>query len=151
MIALQTRFCDCSFFFFKQKTAYEMRISDWSSDVCSSDLATLAVSLESDSTADLATSATTHFTTSALAFADFSPAGTVLAAVRLPLGEYERYLGVRYTVASGPLTAGAFDAFLTKDVSAYRAYADNQPIHANARSEEHTSELQSLMRISYAV
>src|SRR3546814_9514744 len=27
------------FFFFKQKTAYEMRISDWSSDVCSSDLA----------------------------------------------------------------------------------------------------------------
>src|SRR3546814_5323246 len=28
-----------SFFFFKQKTAYEMRISDWSSDVCSSDLA----------------------------------------------------------------------------------------------------------------
>src|SRR3546814_7555558 len=41
--------CDCRvlpysvfsfFFFFKQKTAYEMRISDWSSDVCSSDLLT---------------------------------------------------------------------------------------------------------------
>src|SRR3546814_15935112 len=31
------------FFFFKQKTAYEMRISDWSSDVCSSDLLGLAV------------------------------------------------------------------------------------------------------------
>src|SRR3546814_6238252 len=30
------------FFFFKQKTAYEMRISDWSSDVCSSDLGLLA-------------------------------------------------------------------------------------------------------------
>src|SRR3546814_8376313 len=30
-------------FFFKQKTAYEMRISDWSSDVCSSDLADPAV------------------------------------------------------------------------------------------------------------
>src|SRR3546814_6208446 len=34
--------CGCGrcfrFFFFKQKTAYEMRISDWSSDVCSSDL-----------------------------------------------------------------------------------------------------------------
>src|SRR3546814_15180079 len=29
--------CDC-LFFFKQKTAYDMRISDWSSDVCSSDL-----------------------------------------------------------------------------------------------------------------
>src|SRR3546814_11249553 len=31
--------CLYLFFFFKQKTAYEMRISDWSSDVCSSDLA----------------------------------------------------------------------------------------------------------------
>src|SRR3546814_3774703 len=31
------------FFFFKQKTAYEMSISDWSSDVCSSDLRTLGV------------------------------------------------------------------------------------------------------------
>src|SRR3546814_9839060 len=30
--------CYFVFFFFKQKTAYEMRISDWSSDVCSSDL-----------------------------------------------------------------------------------------------------------------
>src|SRR3546814_12239208 len=30
--------CFLFFFFFKQKTAYEMRISDWSSDVCSSDL-----------------------------------------------------------------------------------------------------------------
>src|SRR3546814_3078243 len=30
--------CILCFFFFKQKTAYEMRISDWSSDVCSSDL-----------------------------------------------------------------------------------------------------------------
>src|SRR3546814_980286 len=30
--------CSLRFFFFKQKTAYEMRISDWSSDVCSSDL-----------------------------------------------------------------------------------------------------------------
>src|SRR3546814_5273475 len=31
-------YCLLIFFFFKQKTAYEMRISDWSSDVCSSDL-----------------------------------------------------------------------------------------------------------------
>src|SRR3546814_6441282 len=37
-----TLLCSC-FFFFKQKTAYEMRISDWSSDVCSSDL---SISLE---------------------------------------------------------------------------------------------------------
>src|SRR3546814_14653614 len=33
-----SRMLDDGFFFFKQKTAYEMRISDWSSDVCSSDL-----------------------------------------------------------------------------------------------------------------
>src|SRR3546814_2115932 len=37
----------CVFFFFKQKTAYEMRISDWSSDVCSSDL-DLAEDIRSD-------------------------------------------------------------------------------------------------------
>src|SRR3546814_3733636 len=33
------------FFFFKQKTAYEMRISDWSSDVCSSDLVNIQAGL----------------------------------------------------------------------------------------------------------
>lgn len=87
--------------------------------------ATLTVSLESDSTENLATSPTVHFTTGALAFAAFSPAGSVLAAVKLPKGDYERYLGVRYTVASGPLTAGNFDAFLTTDVDAWRAYAKN--------------------------
>src|SRR3546814_11743264 len=36
---------DSFFFFFKQKTAYEMRISDWSSDVCSSDLFTHNINL----------------------------------------------------------------------------------------------------------
>src|SRR3546814_6042609 len=36
------------FFFFKQKTAYEMRISDWSSDVCSSDLAGKPVGWNAD-------------------------------------------------------------------------------------------------------
>src|SRR3546814_13226206 len=35
--------CIIIFFFFKQKTAYEMRISDWSSDVCSSDLGNVRV------------------------------------------------------------------------------------------------------------
>jgi hypothetical protein len=86
--------------------------------------ATLAVTLESDDNVGL-TSATTHFSTGALAFAAFSPAGTVLAAIKLPSGNYERYLGVRYTVATGPLLTGQFDAFLTTDVSTYRAYARN--------------------------
>src|SRR3546814_6082151 len=36
------------FFFFKQKTAYEMRISDWSSDVCSSDLLASKLALAPD-------------------------------------------------------------------------------------------------------
>src|SRR3546814_19436970 len=38
-----------SFFFFKQKTAYEMRISDWSSDVCSSDLFMIDVQAAAES------------------------------------------------------------------------------------------------------
>src|SRR3546814_9913811 len=37
------------FFFFKQKTAYEMRISDWSSDVCSSDLVGALIQLDAQS------------------------------------------------------------------------------------------------------
>src|SRR3546814_20600396 len=45
----------CVFFFFKQKTAYEMRISDWSSDVCSSDLTLVAGHL--DRIAELAAAA----------------------------------------------------------------------------------------------
>src|SRR3546814_7708275 len=42
------------FFFFKQKTAYEMRISDWSSYVCSSDLAALQRQLIADVIFDIA-------------------------------------------------------------------------------------------------
>src|SRR3546814_3045094 len=39
----------CRFFVFKQKTAYELRISDWSSDVCSSDLVDGAAAAETAS------------------------------------------------------------------------------------------------------
>src|SRR3546814_2795419 len=39
-------YVDWIFFFFKKKTAYEMRISDWSSDVCSSDLIVDAAIIE---------------------------------------------------------------------------------------------------------
>src|SRR3546814_10829001 len=38
-------YVDITFFFFKQKTAYEMRMSDWSSDVCSSDLGDSALAI----------------------------------------------------------------------------------------------------------
>src|SRR3546814_208926 len=52
----------CSVFFFKQKTAYEMRISDWSSDVCSSDLSApdrllLEANVEERSTGEIQLSA----------------------------------------------------------------------------------------------
>lgn len=85
--------------------------------------ATLTITLESDSVVGLSSSPTVHYSSGALAFATFSPAGTQLVAVRLPAGTYKRYLGVRYTVASGPLTAGAFDAFLTKDLQRNVNYA----------------------------
>src|SRR3546814_3619893 len=78
------------FFFFKQKTAYEMRISDWSSDVCSSDL---------------------------------------LARRRRP---------------------GAA-ARIGRRAHRQRRRRPGGAGHRPRRSEEHTSELQSLMRISYAV
>src|SRR3546814_4715477 len=42
-MCLSIRLSFFSFFFFKQKPAYELRISDWSSDVCSSDLVSLLV------------------------------------------------------------------------------------------------------------
>src|SRR3546814_18107697 len=47
------------FFFFKQKTAYEMRISDWSSDVCSSDLSSTSFSSSTPSTAGTRTPSAT--------------------------------------------------------------------------------------------
>jgi hypothetical protein len=89
--------------------------------------ATVTFALESDSDAGLTTSPTVHFTTAAIPKATLV-AGYEVAKFRLPAGSYERYLGVRYTVATGPLTAGKFDAFLVKDVDAYKAYADNVTI-----------------------
>jgi hypothetical protein len=84
---------------------------------------TCTFSLESDSTADLATSATVHWTSTAIAKATLV-AGYVVAQVAIPLGSYERYLGVRYTVAVANFSAGAFTAFLTTDLQKWRSYAD---------------------------
>lgn len=94
--------------------------------------ATLTVSLESDTAEALNSAAVVHYTTGALTFATFSVAGAVLACVRLPAGDYKRYLGVRYTVASGPLTAGKFDAFLTHDVDKWAPYARRGDIATTA-------------------
>lgn len=84
--------------------------------------ATVTFSLESDSTADLATSATVHITTAAIGKATLV-AGYQVLIQALPLERtYERYLGVRYTVATGPLTGGTFSAFLTLDPQRWTDY-----------------------------
>jgi hypothetical protein len=85
--------------------------------------ATVQIALESSAAAGL-TSSTVHFTSANYALTDLT-AGKTLLAVKLPSGTYLRYLGVRYTVGTGPLTAGSFSAFLVKDVQAWRAYARN--------------------------
>ncbi|EPM1357917.1 Bbp16 family capsid cement protein [Klebsiella pneumoniae] len=85
--------------------------------------ATVQVTLESSAAAGL-TSSTVHFTSANYALTDLT-AGKTLFSVKLPSGTYLRYLGVRYTVGTGPLTAGSFSAFLVKDVEAWRAYARN--------------------------
>lgn len=84
--------------------------------------ATLTITLESSPNADLSSSVV-HYTTGALAFAAFSPAGTNLVNLPLPIANYNRYLFVRYTVASGPLTAGSFDAYLTRSLDRRPYYA----------------------------
>jgi len=90
----------------------------------SSGTPTLTVTLESDSTANLATSATVHYTSSAIALSSLV-AGTTHFVVALPRGQYERYLGVRWDVgAGGPMTAGAISAFLTLEPDAWQPYAD---------------------------
>src|SRR3546814_10232351 len=116
-------FCYLCVFFFKQKTAYEMRISDWSSDVCSSDLDRARKWRED------------HCAARDRAGRDHAPAGDVHAArpgaVRVPA--QRRQGSVRPGDERGADLARAGGA------------------GEGRRSEEHTSELQSLMRISYAV
>src|SRR3546814_9935439 len=116
-----------SVFFFRQKTAYEMRISDWSSDVCSSDLAGL------------------HRLRQRL---PRQPArGAVADAGDLDRLLAGRQLRQRAGVANLDLFGlGRGRAQHVRDVLGDLVAGDRQ-----ARSEEHTSELQSLMRTSYAV
>src|SRR3546814_3920803 len=119
------------FFFFKQKTAYEMRISDWSSDVCSSDLPVIRALL-SLSLACLALPAA---------------AQPISAADRgQTIDEIARLLEARYVDAD---KGRRLATELRRARGQWEAVADGPALAS--RSEEHTSELQSLMRISYAV
>src|SRR3546814_7384990 len=121
--------------FFKQKTAYEMRISDWSSDVCSSDL--------------------DRFLHTPMRY----PAN--YGFVPHTLGEDGDPLDA-LVVARSPIVAGAvvkcrpIGVLLMEDDAGGDEKLLCVPVNKTfpyyaERSEEHTSELQSLMRISYAV
>src|SRR3546814_10051686 len=104
------RFCFC----FKQKTAYEMRISDWSSDVCSSDLG-----------------GALFYVTGGGAYARLDNKFTTTNAAN-------SFDDNGKTNAWGYAVGGGAEVMVTNNIGL-------------GRSEEHTSELQSLMRISYAV
>src|SRR3546814_5573088 len=119
------------FFFFKQKTAYEMRISDWSSDVCSSDLAM----------GHKGTEAAKEAAEMVLLDDNFA---SIVAAVREGRTVYDN---IRKVIAwTLPTNGGEAVAVVLAILIGFTL-----PMTATQRSEEHTSELQSLMRISYAV
>lgn len=72
----------------------------------------------------LATSAT-WAVASMVATTGTPPRGTLLWVIALPSAvSYLKYFGIRQTTATAAFTAGAVDAYLTKDVAIYRAYAN---------------------------
>src|SRR3546814_8566135 len=141
------------FFFFKQKTAYEMRISDWSSDVCSSDLLG-AVSGKAVTAAptDLPTEMPSAPAPAPSLSAPPSPSAptdpddaenTEIKRVEAPDDiDCPKIVAADAAPLTGPATSGS-------EVQFGKAYS--WPNQVTVRSEEHTSELQSLMRNSYAV
>lgn len=84
---------------------------------------TIVFSLESATDEALSASPVVHFATGAISTTAIK-AGTVVAVTPLPYGEYKDYIGVRYNVGTGPLAAGAFNAFLTLDPPTWRAFED---------------------------
>lgn len=87
--------------------------------------ATFAFSLASDAQPAIAVdgSQTEHFRTRAIPVAQLT-AGTVICAIGLPIGDYERYLGVIQTTAVAAATAGKVNFFLVSDVAKIKHYAD---------------------------
>src|SRR3546814_5168243 len=111
-----------------QKTAYDMRISDWSSDLCASDL--IAIGLPAIETSEEVLERVV---------------GRLFAAV---IGAARAGDRLTYGVGSGE--GDSVRIFLSRPAAL--AGRDAEALYDPAsRSEEHTSELQSLMRISYAV
>lgn len=85
--------------------------------------ATIQFELASDSTANLATSKTTHINTGAIAVASYSAGATFVYALP-PNANYERYLGLWMTVATANVTAGKLNAFLTLNPPIQTIYPD---------------------------
>src|SRR3546814_7279847 len=124
-------------YFFKQKTAYEMRISDWSSDVCSSDLLTRDTLLLRTSKAGAGRTPE-------------SPICDAVPAYLDALAEMAEWKDARRVELLHRLRDDArLRVARAKQQQRVQTYDDL--IDRVARSEEHTSELQSLMRNSYAV
>lgn len=89
---------------------------------------TLTITLESDSTTNLATSPTVHYSSGAI-LGSAIIAGAVLVRIKLPSGDYERYLGLRYTVSAG-FTSFEVVATLTPDVNRNIIYPSGFTIDA---------------------
>src|SRR3546814_3446870 len=118
------------FFFFKQKTAYEMRISDWSSDVCSSDL--------------LAAGATDAGATMVQALWARAVADLNRGEGQMAPGEVAMPLRTQFSAPGRKERAGLGVCRRAFSIAAHCG-------SGRSRSEEHTSELQSIMPTSYAV
>src|SRR3546814_2366673 len=142
-------------FFFKQKTAYEMRISDWSSDVCSSDLRSgCRTGLRSWRRAAARSDLSEHCR-SRTCHRRAALAGTL----RLPPWSRRSHRCANPVIGKrqgrpeshrpGQGCTGSTEAWLlSSDVSLGISRGRRSP-SSRGRSEEHTSELQSLLRISY--
>src|SRR3546814_1841536 len=129
------------FFFFKQKTAYELRISDWSSDVCSSDLPSRAADRRARLSPPvgwpgLAGRSAPDRVRGSFADRDALPQ-------RAARGEFCRVRPLRRSARSAQMAPAPRPCRRTRPAARRRRATVD-------RSEEHTPELQSLLRISYA-
>lgn len=88
--------------------------------------ATIQFDLRSDSVAALTSSPTTHYSTGPIAVATWVAGYTKIVALPSE-ATYEKFIGIWETVAAANVTAGAINAFLTRDITRWKAYADNAP------------------------
>src|SRR3546814_4947689 len=124
-------------FFFKQKTAYEMRISDWSSDVCSSDLP------PTEADVVLWAIGQVQPNTGWLPAHLLDDRGFVLVEPTLAVSGQDHIFAVGDIAAVDALRTSARNQGHKLVGRNVRAHVAGRSL---GRSEEHTSELQSLMR-----